>query len=75
MHSPNLRSGYFGNQQQLPLFTDSRRVDDFGTILENIEAIRYLEDNKKPDFDYAFQLAGGDESNIAQLPQRGSNQC
>ncbi len=57
----------FGNQQQPPLFTDSRRVDDFGTILENSEAIRYLEDNTRPDFDYAFQLAGGDESNIAQL--------
>ncbi|MDE0089510.1 MAG: hypothetical protein OXU23_27595, partial [Candidatus Poribacteria bacterium] len=57
----------FGNQQQPPLFTDSRRVDDFGRILENSQAVQYLEQNSEPNFDYAFQLAGGDESEIVQL--------
>ena len=57
----------FGNQQQPPLFTDSRRVDDFGRILENPQVVQYLEQNNRPNFDYAFQLAGGDESEIAQL--------
>lgn len=59
----------FGNKrnQQQELFTDSRRVDDFGRILENPQAVQYLEQNNRPNFDYAFQLAGGDESEIAQL--------
>ena len=56
----------FGNQNQSPLFTDSRRVDDFGRILENPKAVEYLKENTRPDFEYAFQLAGGDELEIAQ---------
>jgi hypothetical protein len=57
----------FGNRNQPPLFNDSRRIDDFGRILESPEAIEYLERNKRAKFDYAFQLAGGDESEIAHL--------
>ena len=57
----------FGNRNQLPLFADSRRVDDFGRILESPRAVEYLEGNRKAKFDYAFQLAGGDESEIANL--------
>ena len=57
----------FGNQQQPPLFTDSRRVDDFGRILENPQVVQYLEENKRPNFDHAFQLTGGDESEIVRL--------
>ena len=57
----------FGDQQLPPLFTDSRRVDDFGRILENSQAVQYLEETKRPNFEYAFQLSGGGESEIAQL--------
>ena len=63
----NFSRWLFGNQDQPPLFSDSRRVDDFGRILESPQAIEYLEGNKRPRFDYAFQLAGGDESEIAHL--------
>lgn len=57
----------FGTQEHPPLFNDSRRVDDFSKILENDQALQYLKDSKNPNFDYAFQLAGGDESEIVQL--------
>ena len=57
----------FGSRNQIPLFADSRRVDDFGRILESPRAVEYLEGNRKAKFDYAFQLAGGDESEIANL--------
>ena len=57
----------FGTQEHPPLFNDSRRVDDFSKILENDQALQYLEDSKNSNFDYAFQLAGGDESEIVQL--------
>ena len=36
-------------------------------ILESPRAVEYLEGNRKAKFDYAFQLAGGDESEIANL--------
>lgn len=51
----------FGNDKQLPLFEDSRQSDNFNTILESPEAVRYLENTKKPNFGYALQLAGGNE--------------
>ncbi|MCY4552433.1 MAG: hypothetical protein OXC79_02055 [Candidatus Poribacteria bacterium] len=57
----------FGSQQYPPLFTDSRYLDNFATILENPEAVQYLENSKKPNFEYAFQLTRGDESEIIGL--------
>lgn len=63
----NFARWLFGTEQQPPLFTDSRYLDDFGTILEHPEAVQYLENSKKPNFDYAFQLAQGDESEIIGL--------
>ncbi len=57
----------FGSQQHPPLFTDSRYLDGFGTILDNPEAVQYLENSKNPNFDYAFQLALCDESEIISL--------
>lgn len=63
----NFARWLFGTEEQDPLFTDSRRVDDFGKILENSEAVEYLENKRKPDFDYAFRLAGGEESDLVHL--------
>ncbi|MYF99520.1 hypothetical protein F4212_10400, partial [Candidatus Poribacteria bacterium] len=65
----NFARWLFGNKQneEVPLFTDSRRVNDFGKILESPEAIEYLQNKKKPDFDYAFQLAGGEEFDLVEL--------
>ena len=57
----------FGNRKQPPLFRDSRLKDDFSTILENPEAVKYLESHERPDFDYAFQLARDDERQLIRL--------
>ena len=51
----------FGNNKQLPLFEDSRQANQFDTILKSEEAVQYLETTENPKFDYALQLAGGDE--------------
>ena len=63
----------FGTQEQSPLFTDSRRVDDFGRMLENDQTLRYLKENTNPDFEYASQLAGGAERKIVQRLNEAAN--
>jgi hypothetical protein len=57
----------FGNDERPPLFTDSRLVDSFGTILESREAVEYLERTERPNFDVAFRTAGGDEPELVRL--------
>ena len=63
----------FGNDEQPPLFEDSRQSDNFNTILESPKAVEYLENNKKPNFDYALQLAGGDERETIRLINEAAN--
>ena len=41
----NFSRWIFGSQDRPPLFSDSRRIDDFGRILESPKAIEYLEGN------------------------------
>ena len=57
----------FGNNKQPPLFEDSRQANQFDTILKSEEAVQYLEITENPKFDYAFQLAGGDELETIEL--------
>lgn len=59
----------FGNAEKdvAPLFTDSRRVDEFGRVLEDARAVQYLERTEKPSFDYARLLAGADEPELEAL--------
>ncbi|MGC3992066.1 MAG: hypothetical protein QM796_20710 [Chthoniobacteraceae bacterium] len=56
----------FGHKQP-PLFTDSRRVDDFGRILENSKAVDYLDRTERPNFEVAFRMSGGDEPELLKL--------
>jgi len=59
----------FGNEEKgiEPLVEDSRKVDDFGRILESKQAVDYLERTKKPSFEFAYRLAGGDEIEVTRL--------
>ncbi len=57
----------FGDSETPPLFTDSRQVDNFGRILESSDAVSYLERTKKPSFEVALRMAGGDEPEITKL--------
>ncbi|UQY88136.1 hypothetical protein LQE85_02560 [Stenotrophomonas rhizophila] len=54
----NYATWLFGNEKTTPLFSDSRYVDEFGKILENDDAIEYLERTKSPRFDVARRKAG-----------------
>jgi transposase-like protein len=63
----------FGDEQKPPLFTDSREVDNFGRILENKDAVAYLESSDKPSFEVALRTAGGDEPEIIEYVDNASN--
>jgi len=64
----------FGDgDEREPLFSDSRRVDNFGRILESKQAIQYLERAEKPSFEVALRTAGGDEPEIVNLIQKAAD--
>lgn len=63
----------FGDEERDPLFTDSRKVDDFGRILESRKAVEYLERSDEPSFDIAHRLAGGDEPEIIRLVENAAD--
>ncbi|MEI7899182.1 MAG: hypothetical protein WCK89_02950 [bacterium] len=57
---PHFARWLFGDEENAPLFSDSRQVDTFGTILESNDAFDYLRRTKDARFDMAQRLAGGD---------------
>ena len=63
----------FGDGKKPPLFTDSRKTDDFGRILETKEGVEYLERTADPNFDYAFRIAGGAEEEIVKLVNQAAD--
>ena len=69
----NFARWVFGTQQHPPLFTGSRNAADFGRLLENPQAVQYLENNKQPRFDVAWQLAYGDEEIIQLIDEAHNN--
>jgi len=63
----------FGYKDQKALFTDSRRVDAFGKVLLNQDAVKYLESTANPSFDVAISRAGGEEPALTTLIQVASD--
>lgn len=63
----------FGHGENLPLFSDSRRVDDFGRVLQSEKSIEYLERTAKPNFEVAFGLAGGGERDTKNFLLRAAD--
>jgi len=59
-HLRNYSKWIFGTDKIGPLFTDSRQMGEFTKILENPEALEYLETASEPRFEVARQKAGGD---------------
>jgi len=55
----------FGHEGTPAIFTDSRKVDRFGKILQSEKAVTYLENTKKPSFELAYRKAGGDLTEVA----------
>ena len=69
----NFAMWLFGDKTNPPLFTDSRQVDNFGRILESEEAVDYLENTDRPNFELAYRRAGGDEKEIARQIRSASD--
>ncbi len=63
----NFARWLFGDEKHPPLFTDSRNVDNFGKVLENTEAVEYLERTENPRFEMALRKAGVGEDEIIDL--------
>lgn len=57
---PDYARWLFGDEDNGPLFSDSRQVDIFGGLLESDQAFDYLRRTKDARFDLARRLAGGD---------------
>jgi len=62
----------FGDEKREPLFTDSRQIDRFGRALESEQAVKYLEESESPNFEAAFRISGGDESEIVRYVEEAS---
>lgn len=62
----NFAKWLFGDAKHAPLFTDSRRVEDFGHVLLNQTAVDYLERTEKPSFEVARRMAGVSEQEVAK---------
>ncbi len=65
----------FGDETEgrLPLFSDSRQVDNFGRILESSKGVEYLEQAENPRFEIALRTAGGDEPEIIRLLEKAAD--
>lgn len=61
-------------EERRPLFSDSRKVDNFGRILESKEAVEYLERAEQPSFEVALRMAGGDEPEIIKLIEKAADE-
>lgn len=72
----NFSRWLFGKKSEgiSPIFTDSREVSDFGRMLEDPQAIQYLEGSVNPSFDDARKLVGGEKSDfILHLSEASAN--
>ena len=63
----------FGDEKRPPIFSDSRRVDDFGRILMSSKAVDYLEREERPSFEVAFDLSGGDEPQVIEYVNQAAD--
>lgn len=50
----------FGTEDTPPILPESRMLTRFGAILRSERAVSYLRVSKKPDFEQAFLISGGD---------------
>lgn len=73
-HLRNFARWVFGTEKVEPIIRDSRQMDAFGRILENREAIAYLERSDRPSFETAHRIAGGDEAETIEHVERAADE-
>ena len=64
----------FGSHDQPPLFTDSREVMRFADILASSEAVKYLQESRRPSFEVAWQKSGADEPQLVLRVQAATDE-
>jgi transposase-like protein len=64
----------FGTDTKQPLFTDSRYVSDFASVLASDEGRRYLETSETPIFEVALQRAHAGESGVIEHLEAANDQ-
>ena len=57
----------FGDRKNSPLFSDSRETTQFSQILQNKDAVKYLETAKAPTWDQALIISGVDLDELIDL--------
>jgi hypothetical protein len=62
----------FGDKTHDPIVRDSRQIDQFGRVLESRKAVEYLVSSKRPVFEMAVQLAGGDEPEVIRFVEEAA---
>jgi hypothetical protein len=70
----NFARWLFGAEDQEPIISDSRQVDEFGRILEDPTAVAYLERNEQPSFSVARRMAGVAESDVSTHVERAADE-
>ena len=68
----NFGKWIFGDAANPPLFSDSRETTKFSQILENKEAVKYLETSKEPKWEQAIIIAGVDVNELIDLIRNAS---
>jgi hypothetical protein len=64
----------FGSSEdRKPIISDTRQVSMLGAVLKSGEAVDYLRRTSRPDIEYAYQLAGGEEEELLRTLQQTSD--
>jgi len=63
----------FGDEKHDPVVKESRYVDRFGKVLLDKKAVEYLERTDRPNLDFAYRIAGGDELETIEFLQKAAD--
>jgi ParB-like chromosome segregation protein Spo0J len=63
----------FGDDKHEPIVKESRYVDRFGKILLDKKAVDYLERTERPNLEFAYRIAGGDELETIEFLQKAAD--
>lgn len=63
----------FGDEKHDPVVKESRYVDRFGKVLLNKKAVEYLERTERPNLEFAYRIAGGDELETIEFLQKAAD--
>jgi len=63
----------FGDDKREPIVKESRYVDRFGKVLLDKQAVSYLERTERPNLEFAYRIAGGDELETIEYLQKAAD--